>query len=123
MAQGKPTSVLERHLQTGIQVILVALIIWFGQSTLDVKDKVARLEEQIRSIQKDITTASADRYTGTQATRDFESLNRRLSLIERQQEEQAEWTRSLRDRLISVESDIRGYGIPKRHEIPPPNRR
>jgi len=116
-------SPLERHLQTAIQVVLVALIIWFGQSTLDVKDKVARLEEQIRSLQRDISNAAADRYTGSQATRDFDSIGNRLSLLERSVESQGEWIRSLRDRHIALESDVRSFGIPKRNEPSPPSGR
>lgn len=114
-------SLFERHLQTGIQVVLVALIIWFGQSTLDVKDKVARLEEQIRGLQRDFTTATTNRYTSDQAARDFEAVSNRVTLIERAIESQGEWIRSLRDRHIALENDMRAFGIPKRGEIPIPN--
>ena len=112
---------MERHLQTGIQVILVALILWFGQSTLDVKDKVARLEEQIRGLQRDLSSATTNRYTSDQATRDFEAVANRVTLIERAVESQGEWIRSLRDRHIALENDMRAFGIPKRSEVPPPN--
>lgn len=113
------TSILERHLQTAIQVVLVTLIIWFGQSTLDVKDKVARLEEQIRALQKDVSAASSDRYTNSQATRDIELINGRIGILERSVESQGEWIRSLRDRHIALESDVRAAGIAKRNDIPP----
>lgn len=116
-------SLFERHLQTGIQVVLVALIIWFGQSTLDVKDKVARLEEQIRGLQRDFTTANTDRYTGQQATREFEALGNRIGTLERSVDSQGEWIRSLRDRHIALEADVRSYGIQKRNEINPPSSR
>lgn len=116
-----PPSLMERHIQTAIQIVLVALIIWFGQSTLDVKDKVARLEEQIRSVQRDLTSAHADRYTSAQATRDFEALSNRMTLMERALESQGEWVRSLRDRHIALEADVRSYGIQKRNEIAPPS--
>lgn len=116
-------SLFERHLQTGIQVVLVALIIWFGQSTLDVKDKVARLEEQIRSVQRDLSSANADRYTSQQASRDFESLTGRITTLERSVDSQGEWIRSLRDRHIALEADVRSYGIQKRNEINPPSSR
>lgn len=111
------TSLLERHLQTGIQIVLVALILWFGQSTLDVKDKVARLEEQMRGLQRDLSTATINRYTSDQATRDFEAVSSRVALIERSVESHGEWIRSVRDRLIALENDVRSYGIQKRSEV------
>ena len=109
---------LERHVQTIIQVVLVALILWSGQSTLEIKDKVARLEEQIRALSKDVTTASADRYTGAQAARDFDSIHRRMTQFEKDNETMNEWVRSLRDRIISMEQDLRAANIGRRS--PPP---
>lgn len=105
-------------MQTIIQVVLVALILWSGQSTLEIKDKVARLEEQIRALSKEVANSATDRYTGAQAARDNETLHRRLSAVEKDQETQNEWIRSLRDRLISLEQDVRVANITRRQSAP-----
>lgn len=109
---------MERHVQTIIQVVLVALILWSGQSTLEIKDKVARLEEQIRALSKDVATSSNDRYTGAQAARDNEAIHRRFATLEKEQETQNEWVRSLRDRIISLEQDFRAANINRRQPSP-----
>lgn len=110
---------LERHVQTAIQIILVALILWSGQSTLEIKDKVARLEEQFRAVQKDLAIATNDRYTASQATRDFDNLSRRMASLEKQQEDTTEWMRNLRDRYIALEADVRNAGLQRRPTLPP----
>lgn len=117
------TSIFERHLQTGIQFVLIALILWSGQTTLDLKDKIARLEEQFRGLQKDFSAASTDKYSATQATRDMEALASRMTNLERAIESQGEWVRSLRDRHIALEADVRSYGIQKRNDVNPPSGR
>lgn len=107
---------LERHVQTVIQFVLVALLLWSGQSTLDIKDKVARLEEQFRAMSKDVNTVASDRYTASQAMRDLENVDKKIANIEKSNAAQDEWIRSMRDRVISLEQDFRASSAQRRSQ-------
>lgn len=55
----KQPDAFERHLQTGIQVVLTALVLWFGNKLLSVSDSTIRLEvnaAQSQEAMKDIKT-------------------------------------------------------------------
>ena len=87
MANGQ--SALERHFQTGIQVLIISILLWFGDQTMDTAKSVIRLEEQISAIRRDLSVATSDRFTGADAAAmkdiinfKFETLERRLSTIE-----------------------------------------
>ena len=46
---------VERHVQTIIQLIIIALLAWFGNRTMKTSDVVIRLEEQMISIRSTVT--------------------------------------------------------------------
>ena len=77
----------------------------------------------MRTMQRDLAAATSDRYTGSQAARDLDHITKRLTLLEKDQEDQNEWIRSIRDRLIGIESDVRTFGIPRRTDPPIKNDR
>ena len=107
-------SPLERHIQTVIQVVLVALLIWSGQSIIELKDKMARVEEKLTSLQQ----SANDRYPKSQAALEFGALKRHIEDIEREQnkdtESLREWMQSLRDRVIELEAFARTKGFDPR---------
>lgn len=42
-----PNSIMERHLQTTIQIILVAIMLWFGNEVTDNGKQLVRLNTQL----------------------------------------------------------------------------
>ena len=104
-------SPLERHLQTGIQVILVALLIWSGQAIIELKDKMARVEEKLTSLQ----ASTADRYPKSQAVIELNEIRNKVNDLADEQDKEhkvlREWLQSLRDRVIDLESFARSKGF------------
>ena len=47
MAVGKDESILERHLQTTIQIIIVAIMLWFGNAVTNNGKALVRLTTQL----------------------------------------------------------------------------
>jgi len=69
--------IYERHLQTAIQIIIIAILMWFGNKTILTSDTVIRLELQIVSLnekivelQAVIATTKNSRYTEADALND-----------------------------------------------------
>ena len=60
-------SLFERHFQSAALAVLVALVLWFGTTTLETKEKVVILTTQMQSMKDDVSSRMHDRYTGTQA--------------------------------------------------------
>jgi len=52
-------SPVERHLQTGIQAVLVVLVIWVGNSVIANLELVTRLEERVAAMGAKITSLEA----------------------------------------------------------------
>ena len=44
----------ERHLQTTIQIIIIAILMWFGNKTIITSDTVIRLSLQVETLHKEI---------------------------------------------------------------------
>ena len=76
-------SAIEKHIQTGIQVLIIALLAWFGIKTLHTSDAVIRLEEQVKSIKATIDTATHDRFTRSDAEAMKSIFNYRIQALER----------------------------------------
>jgi len=111
-------SPLERHIQTVIQIILVALLLWSGNSIIELKDKMARVETQLVAIQTAQTTASTDRYPRTQAVIEFGEIKRQIKDMDESNDKDhlalREWLQSLRDRIIALEAFARTKGFDNR---------
>jgi hypothetical protein len=60
-------SLFERHFQSAALAVLVALVLWFGTTTLETERQVTILTVQMKAIQDNYTARMLDRYTGTQA--------------------------------------------------------
>ncbi len=65
---------LEKYFQTGIQVLLtgmqvliIGVLFWFGNKTIDTSDTVIRLEQQMISIKGTIDKATDDRFRSADA--------------------------------------------------------
>jgi hypothetical protein len=116
-------SPLERHVQTIIQVVLVALLLWSGQSIIELKDKMARVETQLIAIQQAQISASTDRYPKSQAILELTQIRQILNQQERDNEREhqvlREWLRSLRDRVIELEGFARTTGFRPSRRIDP----
>lgn len=89
-------SVFERHLQTGIQLILVMLLGWAGLKLVDLGENTAVLQErlvyqgeQISSLRRELREWSNVYYLKADAARELSQikdnvsdLNRRVSKLE-----------------------------------------
>lgn len=83
---------MERHLQTAIQIILLGLIAWVGNSIVELRDSSSRLSEQVTQMQSQITEMNKrfDSYLlRTEADVRFDSqeskhneIDRRLDVLE-----------------------------------------
>lgn len=98
--QPQQKSGLERHLQTAIVMIILGVLGWVGfkvtlmaesnavlqvqgsnlaQQIVDIRTE---LKEDINEIKNELRTASADRYTATEADRTHNACRSRMKLIE-----------------------------------------
>lgn len=50
----------ERHIQTVIQVIITALVLWVGGAVMNVRDSAIRLEEKGVQVRADIVEIKAE---------------------------------------------------------------
>jgi hypothetical protein len=57
---------------------------WTGLTLVDLRDRLARLEEKIISINADVNRAQADRFTATDWKREKEILDERFRQLERE---------------------------------------
>ena len=60
-------NLFERHFQSAALAVLVALVLWFGTTTLETKEQVLVLAVQMEAMQNNYGDRMLDRYTGTQA--------------------------------------------------------
>jgi hypothetical protein len=85
---------MERHLQTAILSILVALLVWVGNAVVQSRDATTRLAEQVTQMRIDMTEMNQrfDKYLlRSEADAKFSSqeikhaeIDRRLDSIERE---------------------------------------
>lgn len=83
------SSLMEQHLGTILQILVVALLGWSLSTTMSLSKDVEVLKVQVNSLSVTITQGTNDRYRGTDAARDFAAvrdeivrLDRRLQRIE-----------------------------------------
>lgn len=76
---------LERHIQTGLAVILIGFVGWVGMSvsanttlTARLEERVALLTQQMQELRNTVNTKMADRFTGQEGI----LLKRRISELE-----------------------------------------
>lgn len=83
------SSLMEQHLGTILQILVVALLGWSLSTTMSLSKDVEVLKVQVNSLSVTITQGTNDRYRGTDAARDFAAvrdeilrLDRRLQRLE-----------------------------------------
>jgi len=76
-SESNNASMYERHLQTAIQVFIIAILMWFGTKTIATSDTVIRLEiqmgalsEKIVDLQATAASTRSSRYTESDALND-----------------------------------------------------
>jgi hypothetical protein len=79
-------SIFERHVQSGLQGLIVVMIIWFGSAVVDAQKSLARMEERfigldarMAGLERQITATADDRYSGSAARRDQDAITNRLN--------------------------------------------
>jgi len=95
--QNVKPSIFERHLQTGIQLILVALLGWaglklvaLGEGNAALRERIAYQGEQIGMLRRDLRDWSNLYYRKTDANReigalqkDVQALKQRIIILEK----------------------------------------
>ena len=90
----KPMNGFERHVQTVIQVLITALLLWVGSSVLSVRDSAIRLEEKYAQTRSDVgdiktelaalrTQISVAAATSANAQQQIKDLEVRIIRLER----------------------------------------
>ena len=85
---------MERHIQTALQVILVALILWIGNTVVALRDASNILTTQITELKSQVSEINS-RFSGYMPRAETEAkfelqqsshaeFNRRLDMIERE---------------------------------------
>lgn len=84
-----PGSTMERHASSVGIAIIIAILLWVGNSILKqgtqqgvMSGDIRVMASKIENLQAIISSASADRYTSTQANRAKDESDRRFSRLE-----------------------------------------
>ena len=80
-----PTSQMERHMQTGIQIGILALLAWNFTTVQNMEVTIGRLEEKVIAQSSTIVLLSKlsdDRYRAKDAARDFVIRDRAILALE-----------------------------------------
>jgi hypothetical protein len=93
-------SAFERHFQTGIQLLLIALLLWAGQQLVQTGTRVVSLEVKVTALEMAMTSNMDDRYRARDAARDFESIRREMAEKDRLHDA---WHKGFDERLRKME--------------------
>ena len=75
-------TVFERHAQTIIVAILLALLLWTGTTMITVRDDVTTLKVQVANLDGQLRSAGDDRFRGSDWRREREIIEQRFNRIE-----------------------------------------
>ncbi|MBZ5876016.1 hypothetical protein [Chromohalobacter israelensis] len=82
-------SIFERHLQTGIQLLLVALLGWaglklvtLGENTAVLRERLVYQGEQIQSLRRELRDWSELYYRKSDATREISGIKESMQDLE-----------------------------------------
>lgn len=81
-----PRSAIERHIQSGLAVIMIGLAGWIAMSVSHLTTDMAVMQSKVEAIQSrisDFRAAMNDRYRKEDAHRDLAARDRRLDRIEK----------------------------------------
>lgn len=79
----RESSALERHAQTLVTAVILAVLLWIGSAVVDVRDRLSRYEERNVTQSAQLNQILADRMTASQWLREREVLVERLDRLER----------------------------------------
>lgn len=69
---------IERHLQSAIMAIVLAVVMWIGNTVVQVDKRTAVIEEAVAALKQTSATA----YPAATALRDQQEMARRLERLE-----------------------------------------
>ena len=75
-------TIIERHAQTIIVAILLALLLWAGATLLTIRDDVTTLKVQVAALEGTVRSAGDDRFRGSDWRREREIIEARFNRIE-----------------------------------------
>jgi len=93
---------LERHFQTGIQLIIMGLLAWNFTTVQELSVTIARQDEKISSLTNSIgllTTVANDGYQEKDAVRDFVIRDRAILAMDARIQHLEEYVEGFRMRL------------------------
>ncbi|MEO1720948.1 MAG: hypothetical protein AAFR84_00935 [Pseudomonadota bacterium] len=83
------SKLFEKHLQTGLQIIIVAGVVWIFQevqaltiSSATMQAELRVVTSQMRALEEQALRRTEDRYTSRDAARDWSRLDREISGVE-----------------------------------------
>jgi hypothetical protein len=76
-------TLIEQHLGTILQILVVALLGWSLSTTQTLTKDVEVLKVQMNSLTTTINQGTNDRYRGTDAAKDFATVREEMSRLER----------------------------------------
>jgi ribosomal protein L29 len=88
----------ERHIQTVIQVVITALLLWIGSAVLNVRDSSIRLEEKYTQTRSDVVEIKAE----------LAALRTQLAVASATGQTTTTQIREFEQRLTKVETMMRG---------------
>jgi len=91
---------VERHIQTAIQVLLMALIFWAGQQLVQTSHRVVSLEVKVEALEMSMQGSMDDRYRARDAQRDFDAIRREIAEKDKLHDT---WHRSFEERVKKLE--------------------
>jgi hypothetical protein len=80
--QSPRSTVIERHAQTIIVAILLALLLGTGGTLLGIRDDVTRLNVKMTNVETQLQNAGDDRFRGADWRREREIIEQRFNRIE-----------------------------------------
>ena len=69
---------VEKHVQTVIVAVLLALLLWAGNSLLEIKNDVTTMKVQVATLTSEVRSGTDDRFRGTDWRREKQLLDDRF---------------------------------------------
>jgi hypothetical protein len=80
---------VEKHIQTIVVAVCLALLLWAGTTIIDMRDRITRSEAvltnvnaTVQTLQVQLSSASDDRYRAADARRDFDVRDKKILELE-----------------------------------------
>ncbi len=76
-------SILEQHLGTVLQIMVVGLLGWSLLTTQNMSKEVEVLKFKVEAVSVTLAQGTTDRYRGTDAARDFAAVRHEMAYLEK----------------------------------------